>query len=354
VQHRLPSTASRLGLATVLALVAGFAAAAAAKTIGLAIHARTALIAVPTAAAFPVFFGFTLVMLGVLIFRPPGGSQVAGAAPPAARGAPALKHAASMPAAGIPARRAPSRMHRRVFWVLIGIYGTALLAWPLMSFGAIFAFDDPNANKLLVWYIAASIWLYPAYVMVGFLWGYFNRSPSLFIMMLKTSVPLLSAIWFFLLPGVPVLLRAWLTEPGLEEVVRQREEIHARLDPIYAERAIAVRARDAEADAREAIRRGDVALLPYTPGRDDYIGIEGPPPLDAASSQRVIDQSEYLTGIVTLLTEDSTHPRSPFDNRASYDYAVYFSDIFRDFLDARREYMARFNTVIAQHLKALR
>ena len=249
-------------------------------------------------------------------------------------------------------RQAPGRPHRRLFWILISIYGLALLAWPLMSFGAVFAFDDPNANKMLAWYIAASIWLYPAYVIAGFLLGFFNTHPSPVVLALKTSVPLLSAIWVFLIPGIPALLGAWLRSPSVEEVVRQRGEWEARLDPIYAARTTALLARDAGADAREALQRGEAALIPYTPGESDYLGIEGLPPMDGPTAQGIIERSELLTRIVALLREDAAHPRSHMGDRQTYDYSIYYSDTFKAFTDARREYMVQFNTEIARHLTA--
>jgi hypothetical protein len=71
VQHRLPSLAMRLGLALVFALITGFAAWAVASSIGLAVHVRAARVAVPPAAAGPVLFGFTLVLLAIFAMRSP-------------------------------------------------------------------------------------------------------------------------------------------------------------------------------------------------------------------------------------------------------------------------------------------
>lgn len=102
----------------------------------------------------------------------------------------------------------------------------------------------------------------------------------------------------------------------------------------------------------EAIRRGEIALIPYTPGSDDYIGVDGPPPMDAAAAQRVISGSDYLKGIVALLVEDESQPRSRVGDRDGFDYSIYYTDTFRGFLDARREYMARFNSTIEKHLGA--
>lgn len=352
-QQRLRTVPRQLALAVVLALLAGFLASAAANTIGLTIQARATRVAVPTAAAFPVFFGFTIVVLGVLAFRS-GSARAVHAEPTAhaaAAPAPDLRHAAAPDAStATAAPQAPARVHRRVFWILIGIYGAALLAWPLMSFGAIFAFDDPNANRLLVLYIAASIWLYPLYVIAGFLLGYTNQHPSLLVLALKTSVPLLSAIWFFLLPAIPALGLAWLTEPSLEEVVKQRARLEERLDPFYAQQAAALRGRDAAADAAEAIHRGDLALLPHTQGDDDYIGLFGTPPLDAEASRLAIERSDYLRGIEALLLHHAEHPRSRFGNSMTYDYSSYYSETLKDYLSVRQQYMSAFNTVMAQHL----
>ena len=35
----------------------------------------------------------------------------------------------------------------------------------------------------------------------------------------------------------------------------------------------------------------------------------------------------------------------------SYDYSSYYTETFKAFLTARREYMVQFNTKMAQHLK---
>ncbi len=344
VQHRLSTIGLRLMLALAFALTSGAGAWAAASTIGLAVQARGARVDVPVAAAGPVFFGFTMVMLTIFTFRPPDAMR-------AARESLQFKPAEAAVFQRPDVSPAPGRPHRRLFWILISIYALALLAWPLMSFGAVFAFDDPNANRALAWYIAASIWLYPAYVIAGFVLGYYNRNPSVIVLALKTSVPLLSAIWFFLIPGIPALAITWLKSPSVEEAIQERADLEARLDPIYAQRSVAVRARDAEADVLEAVRLGDVALIPYTPGQSDYVGIEGPPPMEGAAAQAVIDRSAFLTGIVGLLYEDSTHPRSRMGDRETYDYSSYYSDTFKDFLTARREYMVRFNTAMVPHLK---
>ena len=84
------------------------------------------------------------------------------------------------------------------------------------------------------------------------------------------------------------------------------------------------------------------------------MGIDGPPPLDAATAQGVIARSVSLTAIVTLLREHESHPRTRFGDMESYDYAIYYSDTFKDFVDARRVYMERFNRTVAQHLSAQR
>ena len=370
-QHRVASRPLRLGIAVVFAVVTGIAAWAIAGTIGLAVHVRTARVTVPTAAAGPVLFAFTLVLLAIFALRGPAQARPS-AHRPVPDGAPAMQRATPPPSAdraasgssmqeGLPVvraaalgstkRQSSNRPHRRLFWILVGIYGLGLLAWPQMSFGAVFAFDDPNANKLLSWYIAASIWLYPAYVAAGFVLGFYNRNPSAIVLALKTSVPLLSAMWFFLIPGIPALIGAWLRSPSVEEVVRQRGELEARLDPIYAQRTAAVRARDAAMDARVAIQRGEAALIPYTPGEADYLGVEGAPPMDGLTAHAIIERSEHLSGIVALLREDAAHPRSRMGDRETYDYSLYYSDTFKAFADARREYMIQFNTEIARHLR---
>lgn len=74
--------------------------------------------------------------------------------------------------------------------------------------------------------------------------------------------------------------------------------------------------------------------------------------MDGPTAQGIIERSELLTGIVALLREDAAHPRSRMGDRETYDYSIYYSDTFKAFTDARREYMIRFNTEMAQHLNA--
>ncbi len=110
---------------------------------------------------------------------------------------------AAMPArATAPRPDDPLLLRQRVFWPLITFHAAGLLAWPFMSFAALFAFGDPKADKLLVFYPALSIWLYPAYVLAAWHFGHPRRNGRLAMVVLKANIPLLSALWYFLLPGL--------------------------------------------------------------------------------------------------------------------------------------------------------
>ena len=43
-----------------------------------------------------------------------------------------------------------------------------ILYWPLVFFGTIFFFDDPNANPLMVWALFIGVNLYPLYLIILF------------------------------------------------------------------------------------------------------------------------------------------------------------------------------------------
>ncbi|HTO16560.1 MAG TPA: DKNYY domain-containing protein [Edaphocola sp.] len=53
---------------------------------------------------------------------------------------------------------------KRVNWFIL----IPILFWPLVFFGTIFFFDDPNANPLMVWSLFIGVNLYPIYLIVFF------------------------------------------------------------------------------------------------------------------------------------------------------------------------------------------
>ena len=107
----------------------------------------------------------------------------------------------------------PLHLRQRVFWPLISLHAAGLLAWPFMSFAALFAFGDPKADKLLVFYPAVSIWLYPAYVLAAWHFGHPRRNARLAMVVLKANIPLLSALWYFLVPALVGILSGLLFGP---------------------------------------------------------------------------------------------------------------------------------------------
>jgi hypothetical protein len=102
----------------------------------------------------------------------------------------------------------PLHLRQRVFWPLITLHAAGLLAWPFMSFAALFAFGDPKADKVLVFYPAVSIWLYPAFLLAAWHFGHPRRNTRILMVALKANIPLLSALWYFLLPGLVGIVSA--------------------------------------------------------------------------------------------------------------------------------------------------
>ena len=84
-------------------------------------------------------------------------------------------------------------------YCLVGVYAIALIPWPLAClFTAAFGFDDPHGPGLLGFYALLSVWLYPGYVTAGLLLGRRSakRDQPAPLVALKSSIPLLSAMWY--------------------------------------------------------------------------------------------------------------------------------------------------------------
>lgn len=347
---RIESKLARLVIATALALADGCFASYAAAEFGWRATTRSGRML--NLAPQELFWAISSSMWVVLLLfafskrttltRAPGGIPH-GTPPPASRPEPGPPPSAGAPP---PLPAAPARRLKIAFWILVGIYCAALLAWPFLSYIAVFAFDSPHGNPFLGFYILLSVWGYPLFVAAGFFWGHPKRNRSLPAVLLKTSVPLLSAVWFFifgmigsilLMPKIP----GFTMNPAA--LIRRNAELKERLDPIYVQKAAAVRARNPEQDAAEALRRGEAALLPTIRNGDIFPGIDfrRHPVKSPAENFRAIEASPLLSGIQAGFELDPSHDLAR-DN--------YFSPVFKDFLNASNEYRARFNQLMEPHV----
>ena len=246
-----------------------------------------------------------------------------------------------MPTPALPESQVKSR--KTAFWVLIVIYGLALLAWPFVAFIALFIFADQRGNPLLNVGMAVSIWMYPLLFIIGWRWGHYRRNRTLSGVILKTSVSLLSAIWYFLLPGGIIMGRQLLfaKSVNIAELENQRSALKERLDPIYQNKRASIELRNPEADAREAMQGGSIAYLPSTPDGDFFPGLENHANdrSRAADNNRVVAKSPLLSALAKQLGDDPSH---------SIAADSYFSPIYHEYLDAKFKYMERFNRFIHQ------
>jgi hypothetical protein len=236
------------------------------------------------------------------------------------------------------------KTRRRVFWVMTTLYGLALLAWPFVAFIALFIFGDKHGNQMLNAGMAVSIWMYPFLFFIGCRWGHYRRNRSSLGVMLKTSVSLLSAIWYFLLPGGVSLAWQLLTEKkvNIAKLEHQRSALKDRLDPIYQSKIDTIKLRNPEQDARMAIQKGDIAFLPSTPDGDYFPGLENTAEqrTKAAENNRLIARSEFLSDLVRQLGDDPSH-----DIKSD----TYFSPVYKDYLSAKFEFMEKYNRAIHLH-----
>ncbi len=101
------------------------------------------------------------------------------------------------------------RSKTRLYYSLVVVYGLMLLPWPIVSlFVTAFGFDNPNTVPL-AWCIVLPIWFYPALWVGGLLWGRqsVKRNESTLRVILKTSIPLLSPMWWMVV--APLGGSAW-------------------------------------------------------------------------------------------------------------------------------------------------
>lgn len=99
------------------------------------------------------------------------------------------------------------RAKRIVANALAAFFGLGLLGWPFMSFGAVFVFDNPS-SMLAACYIAFTIWLYPAFWIAGLALSRIGaqRGQSVLLVLLPGCIPLLSALWYVMVPVLGPLL----------------------------------------------------------------------------------------------------------------------------------------------------
>ena len=237
------------------------------------------------------------------------------------------------------------KVRKVVFWVMTLIYGLALLAWPVVAFIALFIFGDKRGNPVFNVGMAVSIWVYPILFIIGCCWGHYRNNRHWLGVMLKTSVSLLSAIWFFVLPGGVSLAWQLLTEKpvNIAELEAQRGNLIERLDPLYLSKLDSIKNRNPEQDAKQAIQRGDIAFLPSVPGGDYFPGLENSAEQrsQAAENGRLIAKSEILSDLEKQLGDDPSH---------SLKSDTYFSPTYKQYLNARFEFMERYNRYIQLHL----
>ncbi|EDM24813.1 hypothetical protein LNTAR_15347 [Lentisphaera araneosa HTCC2155] len=235
--------------------------------------------------------------------------------------------------------------NKTIFFTLIGIYAAALLAWPFLSFGAIFAFDAPGSDTPLNFYFVFSIWLYPLFVILGYTWGHHKRNSSTLAVVLKTSIPLLSGIWLMIIPiGAHMITDALITteDETLQIAIKEK------LDPIYQKRLESIKQRDPIQDAKEAIKRNEIAFLPsgLTPYVGYYRGLDGDKneqdKVDPEKNYSRIENSPYLKEIHDLVFDDS-HTRDPKGH--------YISNVHNQYYVATWTYKIAFNTEILSYLK---
>jgi hypothetical protein len=100
-------------------------------------------------------------------------------------------------------RVAPTPQQRRkkmLNLALNGYFGLGLLVWPLAVFVSFFAFDSPP-RTLAGWAwgltFVISIWCYPAFWAAGLFFGIrsVKRDEATWLVVLKSSIPLLSGLW---------------------------------------------------------------------------------------------------------------------------------------------------------------
>lgn len=344
IKARVSSVIVRLACAVLLALAAGASGRYLATEFGWqpVLRSGRSISPVEPQALFWIFAGAILALLLIVVFsrgHSPGIGSAGHGVPTQIRidETPISPQPPDLPEGSLKARK-------RVFWLMTTIYGLALLAWPFVAFIALFIFGDKRGNQMINTGMAVSIWMYPLLFIIGCRWGHYRRNRSSLGVMLKTSVSLLSAIWYFLLPGGVSLAWQLLTEKSVNiaELEAQRSTLVQRLDPIYQGKIDSIKLRDPEKDARMTIQKGDVAFLPSTPGGDYFPGLENSAEQrgKAAENNRLIARSEFLSGLEKQLGDDPSH---------SIKSDTYFSPVYKDYLTAKFAYMERFNRAIQLH-----
>lgn len=232
-------------------------------------------------------------------------------------------------------------MNRNViaFRILLSFYGLGLIAWPFMSFGAIFVFDDPNANPLFALYIAFSIWLYPLYFYLGFRWGHHAKNKTLLAIITKTSVPLLSAMFFIGIPVMGSVAIGFVTSESIADARERIERLEEKLDPIYGDRIRFIESRDPKQDAEKAFEIREIAFLPSSPISRTYPGAADlrMTTTEAEENYQIILESEFLSAIENGLGIDQSH-NFPEDG--------YYSLTFRKYGGVESEYRRSFNATM--------
>lgn len=233
---------------------------------------------------------------------------------------------------------------KMMFWIMTTIYGLALLVWPFVAFIGLFIFGDKRGHQVFNTVMAVSIWIYPLLFITGCRWGHYRRNRTSIGVILKTSVSLLSAIWYFLLPGGVSLVWQLLTEEkvNIAELESQRNTLNEKLNPIYQTKIDSINGRNPEQDASLAIRQGTPAFLPSTPGGDFFPGLENSAEQRrmAAENGRLIIKSGFLSELEKQLGDDPSH---------SIKADPYFSPTYKQYLSAKFAYMEKYNRAILLH-----
>jgi len=211
-----------------------------------------------------------------------------------------------------------------------------------MSYLAIFAADDPNANTALVYYIILSIWAYPAFVIVGYRWGHYKRNKNLISVVLKTNVPLLSAMWYPLIGMIGYGISDALITTEDERIAL---ELQKKYDPIFEDRFERIKRRNPIEDAQEAMQRKEIALLPsgLSPETGWFRGLEKyeTDKIDLIENYRRINESEFLSELHELVWDD----KDDVDPTGAY-----FSPVYTKFYVASWQYKTAFNETIKPNL----
>ncbi len=130
------------------------------------------------------------------------------------------------------------------------------------------------------------------------------------------------------------------------KLIKEREHLEQRFDPVYAERTKLIEARDPAADATVVLNQGNVVFLPSVPKARMIPGIpyqESIEAIDFDLNQSIINNSEFLTYLLTLMDKDPIHES---------EGKFYFGEQYKIFIQAGFTYKEAFNQVMYSKLGA--